>query len=353
MPINLVNWPPCEGPTYSQSKLETAWFGSSAVDRICKTTRQQFHGNITGAWLSYVSQTAGSGGSREPSGAGENRAISSLSCSDGRLSFLEPLTGMARHPCATVIDGRQPCPGLPPGCSTPLRDPSHLVLLNRCGQPPFARSVFLDAGAGGPADPEAYRRCRAAASKKGDVHLCNNLKQDNRPSIGQFARLYEERCIVFDRIYGWERAAKDPSTWWPSLERRWQQRTSFYNVAVKNEDAPPAPLRTKYDGRRQTIDKDAEMSVLSWLRETVKPEDFVVLKVDVDHSPTELSIVHAIARDPRLRALVDELFFEYHFVFDLGVEFGWGDSHYNRSVDDALTLMRDLRAGGVRAHFWT
>ncbi len=69
-------------------------------------------------------------------------------------------------------------------------------------------------------------------------------------------------------------------------------------------------------------------------------------------SPHRLSIVRTIANDDGLIALVDELFFEYHFVFDDGIEFGWKKTHYGQTVDEALALMRLLRARGVRAHFW-
>jgi len=94
------------------------------------------------------------------------------------------------------------------------------------------------------------------------------------------------------------------------------------------------------------------MSVLQWVRESVVPDDFVVLKLDIDHSPTELSIMHTILQDARLLERIDELWFEYHFRFDRGVEFGWKNTHFNKTVDDALALMRDLRMRGVRAHFW-
>ena len=58
--------------------------------------------------------------------------------------------------------------------------------------------------------------------------------------------------------------------------------------------------------------------------------------------------MRTIANDDGLIALVDELFFEYHFVFDDGIEFGWKKTHYGQTVDEALALMRLLRArGGV------
>ena len=79
------------------------------------------------------------------------------------------------------------------------------------------------------------------------------------------------------------------------------------------------------------------------------PEDFVVVKVDIDTPAAELTIMEAIADRPEIAALVDEIFFEYHFYFD-GRYIGWEPVH--NDVDDALRLMLRLRQAGVRAHFW-
>ena len=62
------------------------------------------------------------------------------------------------------------------------------------------------------------------------------------------------------------------------------------------------------------------------------------------------SIVEAIAERPEIAALIDELYFEYHFYFD-GHNFGWG-SHGTGDVDTAVSLMHRLRTLGIRAHFW-
>ena len=82
---------------------------------------------------------------------------------------------------------------------------------------------------------------------------------------------YERRCIQFDRIFAWERTRYDPNLWWATLAPAWRMRTSFYNVGV---DAEPAVAEN-------------QTSVLRWLRTMTSPDDFVVLKVDIDHSPTE------------------------------------------------------------------
>lgn len=123
---------------------------------------------------------------------------------------------------------------------------------------------------------------------------------------------------------------------------------------------------------------------LSYLSSTARPEDFVVVKVDIDTpakaglgaaSPDvslEKSIVNALATSP-YAALVDEVYFEYHFNF--GTYAGhspWGDpecalpgvpcwwdnranassKYFADTVDDALALMRKLREAGIRSHFW-
>lgn len=77
-------------------------------------------------------------------------------------------------------------------------------------------------------------------------------------------------------------------------------------------------------------------------------------QVDIDNSPIELSVVHAILADPSLARRVDELFFEYHF-FEPHWYFGWWFDPRkgpHKSVDDALSLMQRLRSRGIRAHFW-
>ena len=73
-------------------------------------------------------------------------------------------------------------------------------------------------------------------------------------------------------------------------------------------------------------------------------------QVDIDTSAIELAIVEAIAERPEIAALIDELYFEYHFYFD-GHNFGWG-GHVSGDVDTAVSLMHRLRTLGIRAHFW-
>lgn len=359
----MATYPPCGAPNYQPSKLEAEWFVRSAVNRICKTTMLQSSVARDG-WLLYAANVSGESGDRPPRNGTESDAISTLSCANELpRSHLEPLTGMARHPCARVgcthVAWRRRCAqpsGLP---GVDLSSTAHLVPLNWCGRPPLARSVLFDVGAGGPNDDE-WRQCREKAKAKGIDHAntsegsaklkhlslaCKAMHYRGGASVPSWIDRYARRCINFDRIFAWEARLFDGPAWWATLPPHVRMRTSFYNVRVDAEQETPAATNAPPRAANG-------MSVLSWLSHTVAPDDFVVLKLDIDHSPTELSIMHALAEDPRLLALVDELWFEYHFQFDQGVEFGWKKTHFNRTVDDALRLMHTLRARGVRAHFW-
>ena len=83
----------------------------------------------------------------------------------------------------------------------------------------------------------------------------------------------------------------------------------------------------------------------------IKPSDFVVVKLDIDHTDTEMTILKVFEENAHL---VDELFFEYHYYFD-GLNFGWGRLEHLRAhhnATSAIQLMTRLRIKGIRAHFW-
>ena len=154
------------------------------------------------------------------------------------------------------------------------------------------------------------------------------------PSIPLFDALYERNCITFDHVWAWEYTKHDPKDWWAPVPLAMRAKLTFFNFGVSHE-----PPQWKQE------------SFLEFLKASARPDDFVVLKVDIDNSEIELSIVHAIVGSEELSQLVDELYFEYHFRFDME-NFGWGDSHKNQTVDDALALMQQLRKRGILAHFW-
>ena len=160
------------------------------------------------------------------------------------------------------------------------------------------------------------------------------------PSVPLFMELYKRNCITFDHVWAWEFTKFDPEQYWSNVPADVRGKLHFLNIPVPKEPHPNGAL--------------------ALLRATARPHDFVAMKVDVDNSAVEESVVWAIANDPHLASLVDELFFEYHFYGEPNFSFGWGNksdprhafSWTNATVATALRLMHKLRHVGVRSHFW-
>lgn len=60
------------------------------------------------------------------------------------------------------------------------------------------------------------------------------------------------------------------------------------------------------------------------------------------------------ARKTNASLLIDEFFFEYHFRTpkEPALHTYWPSRTRGGSIDDAVALMYELRAQGIRAHFW-
>ena len=268
-----------------------------------------------------------------PPNSREKAVLSRLTCGDGRHEYLEPLTGMARHPLADV-NCEPPRAIHHPNFTENLFDIRHLILQNKCKRPTegatmlphgaqSAQNLFYDLG---------------ASNYSGSFDLDTGFGMG--PSVPLFMELYKRNCIVFDHIWAWEYTAFDPRQYWSAVPADARGKLHFMNI--------PVPVEPHPNG------------FLSLLRATAKPQDFVAVKVDVDDSRVEESVVWAIAHDRYLASLVDELFFEYHFFGEPRFILGWGirnnpafpQSWTNATVATALDLMRKLRERGIRGHFW-
>ena len=153
-------------------------------------------------------------------------------------------------------------------------------------------------------------------------------------------RLYQDRCLEPDHIYGWELDKNITNAqWWGSAPASVRSKTRFFEVPVMEGELDEA-----------LAGKPNPASFLQMLAFACKLEDFVVVKLDIDTPAIEQTIIAVLTQRPDLAALIDELFFEYHFYFD-GLDFGWGDN-VQGDVDTAIGTMYRLRSLGIRAHFW-
>jgi len=214
------------------------------------------------------------------------------------FSPIEPLSGVARHPFAKVCNR----PGDFRHQTVNIMNLHFLKIETHCSTstpPPQRAAVFFDMGCG------SFDKVRS--------------------SIPIFKRMYAESCINFRKIIAWE--AELQKNWYGAVPQEERSSIEFHNEPV---DA------AKFE---------------SHLLQNVKEDDFVAVKLDIDNTPAELSILEVVFRHA---SLIDEFFFEYHFYFD-GLNFGWGNLNHQRHVNNvttALKTMRRLREAGMRAHFW-
>ncbi|KAL1524952.1 hypothetical protein AB1Y20_019828 [Prymnesium parvum] len=341
--------PPCRNNpstdqfSYESGSGERPWLRGSSAGHICHIGLSVAQVNAARHWLAYASDSTGR--ARAPTDA-EDRALSHFHCRDGRTEVIEPLSGVARHPLAQFMNPFECERRYLSGCSQCARnqhnrtagrnlpahyvdlfrhdrmDISYLVLQNHCGRPRHdGRNLLYDLGCGN------YSRADGKA-----VDLTRG--QGLGPSIPLFNALYERNCIVFDRIFAWEYIKYDPQVWWSDVPASVRGKLHFYNVPVDKEPS------------------SSPGSFIQLLKTTATAQDFVAIKLDIDHPEIEQSIIEQIMSDPVVANLVDEVFIEIHFYFD-GIDFGWGaHASQQHSVDDALSIMHRLRQLGIRAHFW-
>jgi hypothetical protein len=336
--------------SYTPSSAEAEWHTSPKKGRICETTVKPGQIQAAKNWLSYSIPSFDLNHSLPlPLNEIQRQALSVMRYGNV-LEPIEPLHGIGRHPFANV------------GCFRPrshhhtarnteeglneihkinhnvtiahLFDLTYLILHNNCGarDEPKGKKLLFDLGCSVGFD---------GFQKNGGLPEKTPRKGSGKGgSLPLFMKLYWDRCIEFDQIYGWEVTEHPPTQWWSTLPPDIRAKVHYYNIPVEEEKAE---LK---DGR--LIENPS--SFLALLRATAKPEDFVVVKLDIDTPLLEQTIVKALIEDDSLAALVDELFFENHYYFD-GIGFGWGDL-WTGDVDSALAAMRKLRERGIRAHFW-
>lgn len=347
-------------PRYHSGSIEREWLSSRKTGHICTTATVQVA--QVRAWLQYSRRLWSAENARVPLRATvasttdldaqlyrplrpptetepgpEERVVLSHFTVGGAVEYIEPLSGMARHPLSKLLCPREARVweaaakrmGTEHLVSTGLYDVTYLVLANACGADGFPSSPRCEPVA--PAAPPPRNRLYdlGCSVYKGAKPVTLSSGFGLGPSIPLMYQLYEKRCLAFDDIYGWEANSRlGGESWWRRVPLRMREKIRFYNMPVD------------------------ESTFLRFLNATAQPDDFVVLKVDVDGGP-ELEIVRAVAERPELARLVDEIFFEHHFWFD-GKDFGWGKNvtRGNNTVDESLALMRLLRERGVRSHYW-
>lgn len=213
---------------------------------------------------------------------------------------IEPLVGLLRHPLFNCINTR----------SVTLNKDAWLVPTWRLHiSPPPRRALLFDLGA------SSY-----------------SSKDRGGNSQAWMTARYASGGLRFDRVIAWEARLLRPSDIFAGMPRELSDHLSYFNVPL---DVTPG----------------ARHNPMRMLAAIARPEDYVVFKIDFDHTPLEEAIMEQAIQHAQL---IDELYFEHHVVDHPLVTAGWRSSLHgtNSTVLRSHGLFGRLREAGIRAHSW-
>ncbi len=147
-----------------------------------------------------------------------------------------------------------------------------------------------------------------------------------------FIETYEKRGVVWKGIWGWEATPQDPAKTWEVIPARLKPYYHWYNIPVSS-----VPGHAN--------------NALAYIKEAARPEDYVLLKLDIDHNPTEMGIINQVLASDELLRLVDEIYFEHHV--NVGpMHYHWNTQKSKQHLSDTYQLFNAFRQKGILAHSW-
>ena len=355
--------------------------------RGCTAMRQA--ANNTEHWLRYsVSQNSGREVKNLDAGAWEEGVFSYHeyidSCTKRILARipLEPLVGTLRHPHAVCDANEIRCESsllcrLRKFMSAePRRGPSR-SLLSKEYMLPFSRIQFMashnltepprtfffdlgastyDAGGGGPSlrwfiDTYRYVHVSVTDSEPVFSHFLPFTLQATfsdqkvlRFDLFVSSFLRRESGLQFQRVFAWEAAEVKPAQIFEGMPNHLMTSISYFNIPVEDT-------------------KGGKNNPWRYVRDLTRPEDFVVVKIDIDTPNIEIELMRQLLMDDdntnsfededgvRLSELIDELYFEHH-VWGSGLSPSWAGSGMDGDMVGSYTMFSQLRNLGIRAHSW-
>ena len=143
--------------------------------------------------------------------------------------------------------------------------------------------------------------------------------------------IYSKFGFKFDHIYAYEVNPKHPAKVFEALPDELQSSWHWINVGVDAREC-------------------AKMNPFTMIANSFTPDDFIVVKLDIDTPAVEHVLVEQLKNDPSLIILVDQFYFEHH-VHQKELASSWTGT-MEGSVGGSLKLMAELRKNGVAAHYW-
>lgn len=153
------------------------------------------------------------------------------------------------------------------------------------------------------------------------------------PSLSYFADVWARNGIVWEHIEAWD--CKGPEdTFYASVPPEWKEKVSYHQKCI-------------------STDPSIEPFVPSVIRNTRKPNDYVLFKLDIDSKEVETAIVdYLLSSDNNDLDYIDEFLWEQHVdSYILAPNWAW-TMDMSKTLADSYDYFLRLRNRGVRAHSW-
>lgn len=151
------------------------------------------------------------------------------------------------------------------------------------------------------------------------------------PHVGPwwFYEYFRTKSLKFDRIFAYEYQELSSKKFWEQVPDDVFASLTFINVGVEEK---------------------GKFNPWNTLRSVARPEDYVIVKLDIDTPPLETALIQQLLDDEELRLLIDELFFEMHVTVN-AMEKHWGTPPGN--LRTTYDLYSKFRRYGIRMHSWS
>ena len=147
-----------------------------------------------------------------------------------------------------------------------------------------------------------------------------------------FWSIFARVCLPFQSVHAWEKSVHDPSDAMRGVPALIKPNYHWFNVPVT------------------TGEGDADNPLLH-VATVAHPDDYVLMKLDIDTVVLEEALVDQLLRGDTLLTLVDEFIWEHHVVFP-SLQPYWGLEPGMKDQEATIALLSQLRRRGVRAHSW-
>lgn len=160
----------------------------------------------------------------------------------------------------------------------------------------------------------------------------NNSQNGNNaiaPSIKWLYAIYNGHGVKFDNFIQVVSKKLDVSLIWEQLPDDLRYAYALINSPINMED-------------------DNNLNMLRLIKIYVKPDDFFVLKVNIDQQDVEDEFASALKENNEVATLVDELYFQHKVNINIMSQV-WGED-LDQNLADSYDLFVMLRKNGIRSH---